>query len=309
MAPHFHRSTEGRTVSAIPAVAPALAPSKSSARFVPLSPWDVRPVALLLVNIGILAAAWIAIDRLWPWPISMGKGSFNQGVMLAIAVCGGWIAALAVKSQWRGLVLAIIWSFAIGYTLVAIRWLRANPGFFARHDDEIIANSICYGLRTLATFATACFVTLWWRCSISKGQRRQAAGRSQFHLKELVFVTTVVAAYLGFFKLVPSSPDGQHPIPLADSIISVSVASPSVLPIVWLLLQPRLSVRRLCVVGLWIAAFAATKGAFLWCNMGSPAFDPWWVPRHCVMITIGYSLVAFVNGALLRAVGYRWVRG
>jgi len=110
------------------------------------------------------------------------------------------------------------------------------------------------------------------------------------------------------FKLVPNFPNGQHPLPLADSIIPVSVALPSVLPIVWLLLQPRLSVRALCGVGLWIAGFQVAKGIFLWCNMGSPAFDPWWVPRHCVMITIGYSLVASMNGVLLRTVGYRWVR-
>src|SRR5947209_8514608 len=124
---------EERLVSAISAVAAYLPPSNSSARLAHPLPRDMRLVALLVVNMGILAAAWIAVDRDWPWTINMGKGSFNQGVMLAVAVCGGWIAALAAKSKWRGLALAVIWAFAIGYTLVTIRWMRSSAVFFARH--------------------------------------------------------------------------------------------------------------------------------------------------------------------------------
>jgi hypothetical protein len=308
MAAHFRQFTEGRTVSALPAVASPIAPSNSSATITRLVPWDLNLVALLSVNMAMLAAAWIAIDRVWPWSINMGKGSFNQGVVLAVGICGGSIAALVFKSQWRGLVLAIIWSFASGYTLVTVRWTCSSPGFFARHQDEIIADSTLDGLRTLAMFAAACFVTLWWRCWMSQSKRPQSVGRSQFQLKDLVFVTTVVATYLGLFKLAPSFPNANRPLPLFDSITSLFVALPCVLPIVWLLLQPRVSARCVCGAGLWIVAFVTAKGFFLWCNMGNPAFDPWWIPRHCLMITIGYSLVALINGVLLRTAGYRWAR-
>jgi len=266
-----------------------------------------RLVLLFLVNMLVIVLASVAMSHLVTISrlMLLSRGSLLIGIVLAASACGGLTIAFAARASGFGFLLAIGWTLGQGYVLLLTDWFITSPSFFVRHEAEFISQNVGKALPCLAIYALSCLVGLGWRGSLTCGGESRGPLNRQFGLAELMLAVTAAALFCGLFAMFPFR---DHPfLSVMDVLMMLTGSLPSIAPLLWIMLQPRLKNWHWWWVVPLGLVFPSVKEAVLRHEMPPIPGDPWFIERHVVAVTCSYVAVAMLNALILRGLGFRWI--
>jgi hypothetical protein len=269
----------------------------------PDGPAHARILIILAANLALVAAAFYSENQLWPWQARMDLRTPGLGLMLAQTVVLGFAVGLATRAGWLAMMLGLLAATLLGYAFFYSGMWLIDP----RRALEIaflISRAVEVGIVGTSMLILGVAVRLVLRQRLALESEPSAEATPQYQLRELMFLIAACALGLGLSNLFAY--DFERELQVFALVDSLARAAPAALPWLWLVTQPRVTLRAIVWVIVISVVLAGMKIVLDHALTREEAYEILCDARlRAAALTGG----AVFNGVLLRALGFRWRRG
>jgi hypothetical protein len=269
----------------------------------PDGPAHLRLGVVLALNLLLVAGAFYAENVLWPWQARMDLRTPGWAMVLAQTVVLGFVAALTNRAGWIAVVLGLLAATLLAYAFfLAGTWLIDITR--ALQTAYLISRAVQLGLVGTIVLTLGVAVRLILRQRLALRTEPLADAVPQYCLSELMFLVAACSVGFGVLNLFAYDFEREDQVfALADSLLR---ALPGTLPWLWLVTQPRVTVRAIVWVFLATAGLAGAKIVWDHALTRQEASE---ILCDARLRAAAFTGGAVFNGLLLRALGFRWRRG
>jgi hypothetical protein len=223
--------------------------------------------------------------------------------MLAQTVVLGFAVGLATRAGWLAVTLGLLAATLFGYAFFYSGTWLIDPRR-ALQMAFLISRAVEVGLVGTTMLILGLATRLVLRQRLALGREDTAEVSPQYRLRELMFLTAACAMALGVLNLFAYDFNRELQVSsLADALMR---AAPATLPWLWLVTQPKVTLRAIVWVTMLTVALTAVRIVWDHALTRREAYEILCDARlRAAALTGG----AVVNGLLLRALGFRWRRG
>ena len=269
----------------------------------PDGPAHARLLVLVAIGAGVVALSFMMEDLFLPWRVRMYQFTSGWATALAQSIAVAVACALAVRGGWlsvaQGLLAATIAAYA--YSLGGLWIIDPARSLQTAH---VVSRGVQLGLVSAVALTLGVAARLVLRQRLALAGERLDERACSFNMTELLFLTAACAAGLGVAKLF------AYDFHRDDQVFEIAVvllrALPATLPWLWLLTQPRPTLRGLAGALAIGGSVALIKVIVEPIVTGHDAEE---VRQRVALSSLAYTITASANGLLLRWMGFRWRRG
>jgi hypothetical protein len=275
----------------------------SSGPLYPDGPAHARLFVVLAANLAVVAAAFYAENQLWPWQARMDLRTPGLVLMLAQTVVLGFVVGLATRAGWLAMMLGLLSATLLGYAFFYSGLWLIDPRR-ALQMAYLISRAVEVGLIGSTMLVLGLATQLVLRQRLALPYEPVAAAAPQYRLRELMFLIAACAFGLGVSNLFAY--DFEREVQVFSLVDAVARTAPATLPWLWLVTQPKITLRAIVWVAVLTVGLTALKIVMDHALTREEAYEILCDARlRAAALTGG----AVVNGLLLRALGFRWRRG